>query len=322
MPEIKLPYPMKRHEAARWHYRQSRYARHLTQPELNCRIRDVLLNLLVLTREAKIGLLPIDGDGPRWMELFTHLLEEMQIRHGPYPAGFTREAVQTESEPFPDFVGELGKKAAKAFGAKGLTPGEALIKYGKSKYMSELFERGAMRVQPASFYSRPEHNGAVRDDELTLPLSLVLTRDDIVKLVTNPHDVPAEAKEQRLDLSLKFRTDYWLYCLSESIEPRMFVDFAADSCVIIRDKPAFISRVMERVRAKIAAVEAASGRATYIDPLLPATGNINIPFAKHFRYTYQREFRLAWVPRDHVARLAHFDVEIGPLADIAEYVAL
>ena len=45
----------------------------------------------------------------------------------------------------------------------------------------------AIRIQPASFFARPDHNGAVRDDELTLNMAVALTRDDVIKLVKEGH---------------------------------------------------------------------------------------------------------------------------------------
>jgi len=71
------------HVQIRRQYDRHRYARHLSQPELDRGIRDVFLNLLVLTHEAKIGLPPINDRSAVWMEKWTHVLEEMQLRHGP-----------------------------------------------------------------------------------------------------------------------------------------------------------------------------------------------------------------------------------------------
>ena len=167
------------------------------------------------------------------MELWTHVLEEMALRHGPYPAGFTRDILH--SEPFPDLVGELAQKAAAVLSARGLQPGQVFIKFGKAKHMRSLVERGALRVQSASYYVMPDHTGAVRDDELSLPMSLSLTREDVIKVVLNPQDVPDHPIDQRLDITYKAGTDYWLYCVTTSVEPRLFVDFNADACVIIKD---------------------------------------------------------------------------------------
>ena len=91
-----------RHIAHRRQYDSRRYARLLSQSELNQRIRDVFLNLLRVTPEAKIGIGPVTAESSIWMEKWTHVLEEMQLRHGPYPAGFTRKILHRE--PFPDLL--------------------------------------------------------------------------------------------------------------------------------------------------------------------------------------------------------------------------
>lgn len=78
-------YPMPRHEHWRRDYRENRYCRDLTQDELNQRARDIVLNLLRLTPEGKVGLPEMGTQGIRWMLLWTHVLEEMKLRHGPYP---------------------------------------------------------------------------------------------------------------------------------------------------------------------------------------------------------------------------------------------
>ena len=108
-----------RHIFQRRQYDERRYARHLSQPELNQRIRDILLNLLRLTPEAKIGLPAISDESAIWMEKWTHVLEEMQLRHGPYPSGFTRDILH--KEPFPDFASTLAENAAKRLSTLRLT---------------------------------------------------------------------------------------------------------------------------------------------------------------------------------------------------------
>jgi hypothetical protein len=93
---------MPRHIVQRRQYDSHRYARHLSEAELNRRIRDIFLNLLRVNREAKIDLGPITPATEIWMEKWVHVLEEMQLRHGPYPAGFTRDILH--SEPFPELA--------------------------------------------------------------------------------------------------------------------------------------------------------------------------------------------------------------------------
>jgi hypothetical protein len=312
--------PLPRHIGWRRQYDGHRYARHLSQPELNRRIRDVFLNLLRVNPEAKIDLGPITNESAIWMEKWTHMLEEMQLRHGPYPAGFTREILHTE--PFPNFASDLAEKAAKKLSSFGLKRGDVLIKFGKREHIKSLHERGALRIQPASFFAEANHNGAVRGDELKLGVSLVLSREDVVKVVINPQDVPLDASDQRVDVTFQSPTDFWLYCLTESVEPRLFVDFNADSCVVIRDRARFDQMLREACREPLRGAAVYTGPAVYVDPLLPTTAKIFVPFAKPFGYSYQDEHRFCWLPTIPTQRLTYVDVEIGSLKEFSDLIVL
>jgi hypothetical protein len=309
-----------RSELWRRQYHADCYARHLDRPELNKRLRDLVLNMLTVTPDAKIGLLKKDRVGSELMEKWTHALEEMVFRYGPYPGGFDRDILH--SEPFPDFASELARKAATRMSAASLRRGEVLIEYGKRHRMEELQGYGRLRLQPGSFFSRPEHNQAVRDDEMTLPLSFMLTRDQILRLVANPQDVPDDVTERRLDIQFESGADFWLYCVTQSVDPRLFVDFEADACVIIRDRRAFTRRLLAAAKVPTAGAEAREGRANYVDPLLPKSPKVFVPFSKPFGYAYQDEYRYCWLPKPAVAKVDHIDLELGPLGDIAELIAL
>jgi hypothetical protein len=309
-----------RHIQARRQYDGRRYARHLSQPELDRRIRDVFLNQLILTNDAKIGLPPINEQSLIWMERFIHVLEEMQLRHGPYPAGFTRNIFH--QEPFPNFASDLARKAASVFKGKALAPNSFLIKYGKRAYLERLFYGGALRIQPASYFAQKDLNGAVRDDERRLPLSFALSGDDIRKLVINPRDVPAVISEQRVDVVLQSPGDYWMYCVTESVEPRLFVDFEADACVLIRDRQQFEERLRNAASKALGQVRHQYGSVEYVDPLLPKHAQIFLPMAKHFGYSYQAEYRFVWFPMSPVTELRHVDISLENLAEIADLITL
>jgi hypothetical protein len=143
-------------------------------------------------------------------------------------------------ESFPDFASHLAKKAAERLDAVGATPGDVFIKFGKRKNMEMLYDEGRLRIQPATYFGAANHNLAIRDDELALKLTILAAREDLIALVSNPQDVPVDIPSQRVDVHLKWASDYWLYCVSSSLTPRLFVDYDADACVIIRDRTRFI----------------------------------------------------------------------------------
>jgi hypothetical protein len=309
-----------RHIAWRRMYDKRRYARHLSQPELNRRIRDIFLNLLRVNPQAKIDMGPITDEWAVWMEKCTHVLEEMQLRHGPYPAGFTREILH--SEPFPNFASDLAERAAKRLSALGLKRGDVFIKFGKKIHMERLHDVGALRIQPASYFAQRGHNGAMRDDELTRNVSLVLSRDEVVKVVKNPQDVPPDAPDQRIDVQFRFPIDYWLYCVTSSVEPRLFVDFNANSCVIIRDRSRFSRMLAATSQRHLHDVTMHDGPSEYLDPLLPKTSKVFVPFVKYFGYTYQDEHRFCWLPNVATPGVSLIDIEIGSLKDFSDLIIL
>lgn len=314
------PELMPRHELWRRHYREIRYARHLNRPELAKRIRDIFLNLLMLSPEGKIGLPSISPHLDIWMQKWTHVLEEMALRYGPYPAGMDRDILH--SEPFPNLASELGRRAAVRLGSLAVQRGDVFVKLGKRHHMEMLHREGRLRIQPASFFSNTVHNGAIRDDELTMPISIALNRAQIVQLVRNPHDVPADVPEQRIDVEFAFQGDFWLYCVTNAALPRHFVDFDAEACVVIRDRVAFRSRLVNAASAVLRGATMHEGDAVYIDPLLPKSSDVFVPLVKHFGYTYQDEYRFCWIPSPSTAPLCHVDLGIGSLTDIADLIML
>jgi hypothetical protein len=140
--------------------------------------------------------------------------------------------------------------------------------------MAALYEEGAIRVQPASEYAKPDHNGAVRDDERALEVSLYLTRETIRKVVINPLDVPDDLEGKRLDFRFSRTKDFWLYCVSSSVEPRLFVDFKSKACVIIRDRDEFRRRLEAASLTAFPGARYRHGDAVYIDPMLPRSARI------------------------------------------------
>lgn len=308
------------HQLWRDHYRKRPYASLLSKAELDQRIRDVVNNLLILTPEAKIGLSKPSHASMAWMETFTHLLEEMNLRHGPYPAGFTNDIFG--KDPLPQFVSELAAKAASRLNPGDFIEGNVLIKYGKRERIEALHTHGSVRLQPASYFNGESHNGAVRDDEKTIRLSLLLTRDEIVSVVRNPQDVSENAPPQRMDIEMKHPSDFWIYCVSKSIQPRMFVDFDADACLIIRRPVEFGALLGREAPKALGNAAMKSGPAKYIDPLWPDTTKVDIPMAKDFRYSYQKEYRYCWFPNAPQPTLKHIDISLGSLEEISELVVL
>jgi hypothetical protein len=61
---------------------------HLKAEELRQRAGDLMVNVIELTPEGKIGAVPFDAEGTELWRKWCHACEEFQLRFGPYPAGW------------------------------------------------------------------------------------------------------------------------------------------------------------------------------------------------------------------------------------------
>jgi hypothetical protein len=316
---------MPRSDVWRLQYRRDRYSRHLTHAELVQRFHDIVLNLVTVTtdgigfRPAQIGPDEISNESTLWMEKATHALEEFKLRYGPYPAGLKEGGPPPPK--IPEFASELARKAARRLESLGTYPGDMCVKFGKRRYMEMLHSDGALRIQPATYFAATAHNDAIKDDELTIEAALDLSREELIPLVSNPKDIP-DLPRQRVDVKLQLESDYWLYCMSASLVPRLFVDYDADSCVVIRDRTRFTSMLREASLQKLSGTKMFYSAVEYIDPLLPRSLTVPVAFSQHFRYSYQDENRHCWFPPRPISKAGYCDVEIGSLREFSDLITL
>jgi len=63
-------------------------------------------------------------------------------------------------------------RALAALGGREFEPGKCLFKFGKEKHLRHALLTGSIRVAPASSYSDPSLNYAIRDDELSFTIHM------------------------------------------------------------------------------------------------------------------------------------------------------
>ena len=323
-------------------YQLNRYCRFETRRELHQRWQDIQVNTQVLTKSGKIGLTA----DPLWYQLGQHVITEMLLRGEP----------PNEKNSHPDvsiagrfFDGELCKKAADVVVANQ-TSRDLVVKYGKSQHMKSLFEDGLIYMNPASSYDKRTHNQAIRDDERTITFkgaySPVDNQSCFFNIETAPENVGELALKNEVSFSLildcpriqqnecadhkvHMRSDYWMFCMADVLDQRLFADFEADSCVIIKRRP-FLERLERNRDILLRNVNLYFDNVRYVDPLgaFPGTneslinGNLYLFMTKLFRYSYQREVRFVCIPQECQADLEPFVMQLGSLEDIAEFVRL
>jgi len=250
---------------------------------------------------------------------FVHFLEETVLRFGPYPNMMGTDFATGLA--IPDPRSKRVQAALAAVDRETLKRGSFLVKYGKRQFLEDTLNQGVVRISPASTFSDSSLNGAIRDTELEFSIRLYKpTTKDI-----QPYLAPNE-KEFKFDGTAIFtetaNEDFYLYCLSASYEPRIFDDFDADSCLLIRNPTEFIDRLMWGVYESVQARGYAFVAVDYVDPMTETGKGIHISCKKDARYAYQDEMRGIWLPKYHSNQLQVQLVEIGNLSDIAELITL
>lgn len=292
-----------RQEFWEMHYRQDRYLLHLTDDELAQRINDVMNNFMTLTEDEKIGFLSVEEQGDSWYASFAHLMEECRLRQTGVPV----QRIKEWHHPNYDWPG-VGN-AAEAFKQMKLTPGEYLIKYSKLPFVEAALKRGEIRISPASSYDDPSLNYAIKDDELSLSLR------------PRPHSkgLPAPGTDREI---ITAPTNYYVYCMASTFSLRLFGDFEADACLVITNPQVFIERLVTAVLKQTPGWTGFGNGVEYVDPISASKNDVDIFRTKDFRYAYQQEYRLVWVPPSPQAKLPHIFVELGNLEDCCKLISL
>ena len=298
----------------RFQYQKTRYLRHLSDEELYQRGREAYNATMRTTLEGKMSLLPIKGSGSIPIQRFQHYISECSLRGIDFPEAMAHLKVY---ENLPDPLDDNGRRAAKAIREFKAADKAQLFKFGKGKYLSPLLNEGKLRIQPASSFASPQHNAAVGDTETTRSFKVSVSEADLQNQLTADGSIV----NAQLEFTISSFTDYWMTCFGKSLQPRMAVDFEADSMLVVYNTEEFRRRLRKAVRSVTNYSKMGHGAVKYFDPYLPNCDIQNIPLIKPFKYYYQHEFRYYWLPIEPVSELKFIEVEMGSLHDICDLVA-
>lgn len=284
---------MTRQELWELQYLESRYMQHLTSEQLDQRFFDVFNNYHDVTSQGLFGIAGFeDVKAPSlyWLEAHTHVAYEHRLRGLGWPEADRRRMSLFSIDGY-DY-----RRAANAVRDVVVEP-PFLVRYSSRHFITDMFERGSIRIAPASSYDDPSLDVARRDNELC------------VSDGANP--------------SLRAQSDYLVYCVTMVLKPRLFGDFrGADAALVIRDPAQFFVRLDKAVSRLPFAWEGILGGVKYFDPLRTNFANVVPGYWKHFRFAYQAEWRYAWFPKESGHVLEPVFVELGSLKDIAEPIHL
>jgi hypothetical protein len=113
--------------------------------------------------------------------------------------------------------------------------------------------------------------------------------------------------------------NYYLFSLSGDWDRDLFNDFVrSDTCLIIRDANSFIERVKISSQIQLPDWECFFVPVHYYDPYTPSSKPpIDPAMSKDFRFAYQRELRLIWLPPAMEDFKPFHFIQIGNIEDIS-----
>ncbi|MGI8733749.1 MAG: hypothetical protein ACR2LM_10670 [Pyrinomonadaceae bacterium] len=277
-------------------------------------------NMTVLTEGLKIGLHPVGPELEYWGRNFTDFLEECVVRGYKYPQPLAHKMDDTQIPKY-DWPGL--ESAVSGFASKKLEPGKFLLKYGQTRFLQPLLEKGIVRIAPAAMYDDPSLSPAVRDTELEISIAALPSE---VKLVaydgkTGQLKGPVHPKGN-ITMTAKARSNYYVLCLAAAFSLRMFGDFNADSCLLIKDPVRFVETVQRAFDEKLPGWDSLGWGVSYIDPFQAKSARPDVHFSKHFRYAYQKEYRIVWLPPTKQTSLDPIFLELGNLEEYCELIRL
>lgn len=304
----------------------------MSSDELTQRVQDCINNLAVLTPESKSGFVPIDNQGGYLMQKLTHVLEEHVLRGDGIPG----DLANNHALPAPRGPrrGNCTNGIVSWHGVLPKLPSGSIVKYGKLKHLQAALDGDGIRVMPASSYGDASLGPHRYDNECGRP---IYCRPDggIVKLVGRHDgtkvDPPIEMPViGNMTITNEMLVDYYVWCASSVLAPRLFVDFEADACLIIHDPDAFHKRVawalgieLRGLRPPLKTLSVQTNPVCYYDPYDPPKDHkmISVPWHKPFQFLYQHEWRLiALLEPPTAGDLPVEWIKPGPLSDIAEIV--
>jgi hypothetical protein len=294
-------------------YLKNRYLSHFSNSELKNRLNDILLNLLVFSENGRASFNFSSQKMIGIVERFIHIDEQM-LQNGSSLASDSINDPNAYLSKYPNIL-----RAIKAWNNRDLQMGTYLVKFGKKKHLQLTKDAGKIRIRPASSYNDPSLNEAIQDIELSQTM-LLPPGTKLNKKKSSSHYKEINGIK-KIALTNTYQTDFYVYCLGNLYQHRLFDDFDADACLLIYDTEMFLDKFLNCLKTKYSDWLLKSGEITYYDPCFPNTFG-SIPFSKYLRFWYQSEFRIAFKPKELEKELKEFDMEMGSLSKCCELILI
>lgn len=285
-------------------YQVHRYLKNYSDADLEARFRDILKSEHYL-KDWLDSRAPITVyNSPLYWQRKLFLIRKEYGLRGVIPP--TVELPQTK--PLNDVMQAAGRQK------------DIIVRYDKKKFAQGVYEHGRLRVKLATEFADGSLTDAQRDTEREktrrhLGSSVTITTQDGRK-------IPVIGDLYRTSTYAPNYNGY-TWCASNALDAYMFDEFEADACVVIHDAEAFSKRLNSAMQKHLTGWYFHHNPIMYFDPPEPISPNEyqDAFMTKEIRYAYQKEYRFLWVPTSgqRVPECKYFDIELGSLADLADY---
>jgi hypothetical protein len=200
--------------------------------------------------------------------------------------------------------------------------GSYIVKFSEREYVQEMLATGRFQISPAKKYRDPSLNAAIHDDELHEPIFLPAGTKLKVKLKPDEDytEIPGIAGAIRFNRQCD---NFFVFCAAGRFDPRLFDEFNADACLLVRDLRKFGLALIHGAATALGATHAVHGSVHYSDPCHREDSKHLVEITKNFRYEYQKEWRIAWRgPAPLPENAEPVFVELGSLCESCEALYL
>lgn len=195
----------------------------------------------------------------------------------------------------------------------GIGMGNKLYKFGRKEHIANMLEYGKIRLTPAKIYN----DGLVQDPRTDNELKKTkYIPNNNARIVSMDGKSAPIIGDMRIEVSAP---NYYVFCTSLDYNKYMLTKFNYDSCLVINDINEFQKRIEINLPNKFQNWYFEGLQIQYFDPYCYSKNEFfEAVLSKHFRFAYQREYRIFIDPMIYGEAHDYLDLEIGNLNDICE----
>jgi hypothetical protein len=305
---------MQNTQEAFWHqeYQRNRYMKYLDVKSIEQRYADIVHNMVTFNEKEQIWSKPSNLKSHYWLQKFEDVLEECVLRGNGLKERFD-QILQTElskfSIPSDEFVKIRNRYDECSY----------LFKFGKLKYLKPTFEKDSLFVGSASHCTKLP-NQAQQDFELERSVEYLPSSVKIEHFNQTSGEFSKIKPICNVTINVGSKTDYYMYCLTTFFDFKLPYDIHADCCLIIKKPERFLQDIFNSFDKKYKDWVGSDQLVTYFDPLNMLDNIVNPVAFKHFRYRYQKELRVIWLPPNEEKDLKPIFLQIDNLKDYCDLV--